>query len=47
MPQKGIHSMTEPLVVPIMARALFDLEKENDIYEKSGLDAYRDYQLKN
>ena len=44
--QKLTQSMTDPLVVAITARALFDLEKENDIYEKSGLDAYRDYQQK-
>ena len=47
MSQNLAQSMTEPLVVAITARALFDLEKENNIYEKSGLDAYRDYQLKN
>jgi len=47
MSQQLTQSTTEPLVVAIAARALFDLEKENDIYEKSGLDAYRDYQLKN
>ncbi|MFR9255171.1 MAG: 5'-nucleotidase, partial [Merdibacter sp.] len=29
------------LVVGISSRALFDLDKENAIFEKEGLDAYR------
>ncbi len=35
------------LVVAVSSRALFDLEKENDIFEKDGIKAYRDYQIKN
>src|SRR5690625_7994243 len=33
------------LVVGISSRALFDLEKENEIFEKEGLEAYIRYQL--
>lgn len=33
------------LVVGISSRALFDLGKENEIFEKKGLDAYRAYQI--
>ena len=38
--------LDDKLVVGISSRALFDLEEENDIFEKSGLKAYSDYQLK-
>ena len=33
------------LVVGISSRALFDLTKENEIFEKEGLDAYSTYQI--
>lgn len=33
------------LVIGISSRALFDLQIENEIYEKDGLQAYSDYQL--
>lgn len=33
------------LVVGISSRALFNLEKENEVFEKQGLDAYRQYQI--
>ena len=33
------------MVVGISSRALFDLDKENAIFEKEGLDAYRTYQI--
>ena len=33
------------LVVGISSRALFDLDKEHEIFEKEGLDAYRTYQI--
>ena len=33
------------LVIGISSRALFDLEKENKIYEEEGLDAYIKYQV--
>lgn len=36
--------LTHPLVIGISSRALFDLEKENRIYEQHGLKAYIDYQ---
>jgi 5''-nucleotidase. len=38
--------LNNKLVVAISSRALFDLEKENVIFEKEGLDAYSSYQLK-
>lgn len=34
------------LVIGVSSRALFDLESENEIFEKEGLDAYCEYQLK-
>ena len=39
------YDLTEPLVIGISSRALFDLEKENEIFEKEGLEAYAQYQL--
>ncbi|WP_374044122.1 5'-nucleotidase, partial [uncultured Holdemanella sp.] len=33
------------LVVGISSRALFNLEKENEVFENEGLDAYREYQI--
>ena len=38
-------SFDEYLVVGISSRALFNLEKENEVFESQGLDAYREYQL--
>lgn len=38
-------SFDDFLVVGISSRALFNLELANQIFEKEGLDAYRDYQL--
>lgn len=35
------------LVIGVSSRALFDLEEENEIYEKDGLKAYSDYQIRN
>ena len=37
--------LTEPLVIGISSRALFDLEEENRIYEEQGLEAYRNWQI--
>lgn len=34
------YSLTDKLVIGISSRALFDLEAENEIYEKQGVDAY-------
>ena len=39
------YDLTEPLVIGISSRALFDLEKENEIFEKEGLEAYAAYQI--
>lgn len=36
---------TNKLVVAISSRALFNLDESNQIYEKEGIEAYRDYQL--
>jgi len=40
------YDLTEPLVIGISSRALFNLEQENRIYEESGLSAYEAYQVK-
>lgn len=39
------YDLTEPLVIGISSRALFDLEAENRIFEEQGLDIYKKYQL--
>lgn len=39
--------LSNKLVVAISSRALFDLDGGHAVYENEGLDAYRDYQLKN
>ncbi len=36
--------LTQTLVIGISTRALFDIEKENSIFETEGLDAYNTYQ---
>lgn len=41
------YNLEDKLVVAVSSRALFDLEKENEIFEKEGLDAYYRYQLEN
>ena len=33
------------LIIGISSRALFNLDESHDIYEKDGLDSYRDYQI--
>jgi len=35
------------LIIGISSRALFNLDESHDIYEKDGLDSYRDYQIAN
>lgn len=40
------YDLSNYLVIGISSRALFDLSKENEIYEKQGLEAYCQYQLK-
>lgn len=39
------YDLSKILVIGISSRALFDLEKENELYEKKGLIAYTTYQL--
>ncbi len=39
------YDLTNYLVIGISSRALFDLNRENEIYEKKGLEAYCQYQL--
>ncbi len=41
------YNLSNKLVVAVSSRALFDLEVENQIFEKKGLDKYYQYQLKN
>ena len=41
------YNLNDKLVIAISSRALFDLEEENQIFEKYGLDAYYKYQLEN
>lgn len=38
------YSLENRLVVGVSSRALFDLTKENDIFEKEGVQAYCEYQ---
>ena len=38
--------LSEMLVVGVTSRALFNLEKENEIYEREGVKRYREYQEK-
>lgn len=38
-------SLTDYLVIGISTRALFNLAKENEIYEREGIKAYSEYQL--
>jgi 5'-nucleotidase len=41
------YPIEKKLVVAVSSNALFDLEKEDDIYQTKGLQAYKDYQIKN
>jgi 5'-nucleotidase len=41
------YDLQNKLVVGISSRALFDFEKENEIFEKHGLDAYYKHQIEN
>ena len=46
--RKNIHmafDLSEPLVIGISSRALFDLEYENQIFEEQGLSVYETYQV--
>lgn len=35
----------DQLVVAVSSRALFDLEKEHQLFEKEGYEAFKDYQV--
>jgi len=37
--------LSQILVIGVSTRSLFNLEKENEIFEKDGVEAFRDYQL--
>ena len=39
------YDLTDPLVIGISSRALFNLEQENRIFEEKGVDAYEKYQV--
>jgi 5'-nucleotidase len=39
------YDLTNPLVIGISSRALFDLEEENKLFEEQGLSTYEAYQL--
>ena len=39
------YDLTNPLVIGISSRALFNLEQENKIFEEQGLEAYEKYQI--
>ena len=39
------YELTDKLVVGISSRTLFDLEKENQVFENEYLEAYIRYQL--
>lgn len=41
------YDLDNKLVIAISSRALFNLEEENEIFEKLGLNEYYDYQIKN
>jgi 5'-nucleotidase len=41
------YDLSDKLVIGISSRALFNLEQENEIYEKQGVNAYAAYQRKN
>lgn len=41
------YSLENRLVVGISSRALFNLNKENEIFERDGVDAYAKYQVEN
>ena len=40
------YDLSKVLVIGISSRALFDLAKENEIFENQGLEAYTEHQLK-
>lgn len=42
-----MHQVTHPLIIGISSRALFDLDESHHVFEKEGLQAYRNYQIEN
>ena len=44
---KMAYNLENKLVVAVSSRALFDLETENKVFEKKGLDQYYKHQLEN
>ena len=40
------YQLDKKLVIGVSSRALFDLSRENEIFEKEGVEAYCDYQVK-
>nr|WP_026889574.1 5'-nucleotidase [Clostridium beijerinckii] len=41
------YNLKDKLVIAISSRAIFDLEKENEMYEKEGLEKYSKFQVEN
>ena len=39
--------LSEILVIGVSTRALFNLEKENGVFDKKGIEGFRKYQLEN
>lgn len=39
------YNLEDKLVIGVSSRALFDLSVENEIFEKEGVEAYREYQI--
>jgi len=44
-PHTSIDTVDDKLVVAISSRALFDLGESHDLFEREGLDAYRQFQM--
>ncbi len=46
-PKGGLmaYALEDKMVIGVSSRALFDLTRENEIFEKEGLDAYQSYQF--
>lgn len=44
---KDAASFEKKVVIAVSSRALFDLEKENDIFINKGMEAYYEYQVRN
>jgi 5'-nucleotidase len=42
-----MHESKEVLTIGVSTRALFDLEKENDVFENMGIEKFRDFQQEN